>query len=202
MQKNYRLKIAGIFLSFIFSFSANAQNSDFLQKFQSPTLKPFSSDQEFEAYTQGLADLISAERKKRQVASKMKAGGAADMAAPASPMGFASEAKVSAQQESITNVQEQGVDEGDIVKVWNDYLVVLRRGKLFTIRLKEKDQKILRPVSHLEVAPAGYTGAGWYDEMLIYQNRIVVLGYSYKMKASELALFSVDTNGIIRHEST
>jgi len=202
MQKNYRLKIAGIFLSLIFSFSANAQNSDFLQKFQSPTLKPFSSDQEFEAYTQGLADLISAERKKRQVASKMKAGGAADMAAPASPMGFASEAKVSAQQESITNVQEQGVDEGDIVKVWNDYLVVLRRGKLFTIRLKEKDQKILRPVSHLEVAPAGYTGAGWYDEMLIYQNRIVVLGYSYKMKASELALFSVDTNGVIRHEST
>ena len=34
---------------------------------------------------------------------------------------------------SITNAQHSGVDEGDIVKQHGDHLVVLRRGRLFTI---------------------------------------------------------------------
>ena len=37
------------------------------------------------------------------------------------------------QDESVTNVQHAGVDEGGIVKLHGNYLVVLRRGRLFTI---------------------------------------------------------------------
>lgn len=37
--------------------------------------------------------------------------------------------------ESITNVQHAGVDEGGIVQVHGDHLVILRRGRLFTVRI-------------------------------------------------------------------
>src|SRR5262245_38133750 len=37
--------------------------------------------------------------------------------------------------ESITNVQHAGVDEGGIVKLHGDHLVVLRRGRLFSIEI-------------------------------------------------------------------
>src|SRR5687768_17104655 len=36
--------------------------------------------------------------------------------------------------EQITNVQEAGIDEGGIVKVAGEYLVILRRGRIFTVR--------------------------------------------------------------------
>ncbi len=199
-----------LLLSLFFSLSAGAQEAESLQKLESQNLKPFASDQDFDSYTQRLAQLIVEQRKKQEAEYKSKkVMGAAKMmeAAPASPQGITAQAKSSAdtsrdQQESITNVQEQGVDEGDIVKVWNDYLVVLRRGRIFTIRYKDKDQKMLKPISRIDVAPASYNGAGWYDEMLISQNKIVVLGYSYKMKASEIGLFSLDNAGGIHHDAT
>jgi len=37
--------------------------------------------------------------------------------------------------ESITNVQTAGVDEGGIVKHAGDFLVILRRGRLFSVRV-------------------------------------------------------------------
>ena len=46
--------------------------------------------------------------------------------------------------ESVTNVQHAGVDEGGIVKVHGDHLVVLRRGRVFTIAIGDRE---LRPVS-------------------------------------------------------
>src|SRR5688572_21899745 len=40
--------------------------------------------------------------------------------------------------DSITNTQEAGVDEGGIIKAHGKHLVVLRRGRLFTIKLGDK----------------------------------------------------------------
>ena len=37
--------------------------------------------------------------------------------------------------ESITTTQEAGVDEGGIVKTHGDHLVMLRRGRLFTVKI-------------------------------------------------------------------
>ena len=42
---------------------------------------------------------------------------------------------VVARGRSITNVQTAGVDEGGIVKRAGDHLVILRRGRLFTVRV-------------------------------------------------------------------
>src|SRR4051812_28143573 len=58
------------------------------------------------------------------------------MAAPtSSPMaGAEGQAQTrAASPDAITNVQQQGVDEGDIVKLAGDYLVILRRGRLFSV---------------------------------------------------------------------
>lgn len=102
------------------------------------------------------------------------------------------------QDEAITNVQEQGVDEGGIVKAHGELLVVLRRGRLFTIRL---DDHALVPVSAVDVFP-GTAADGWYDEMLVSGDRIVVVGYSYAAGATEIGIFSLDPRGIIRHLET
>lgn len=107
------------------------------------------------------------------------------------------------ESESITNVQEAGVDEGDIVKAYEDYLVILRRGRLFSIALKDAGGDVLTPISKVNVYPQGMTGYHtWYDEMLIYENKIIVVGYSYGKRATEIGIFTVDNNGVIRHQST
>ncbi len=101
-------------------------------------------------------------------------------------------------EESITNTQEQGVDEGGIVKTHGDHLVVLRRGRLFTVDLGRKS---MRPISALSVSPEPGHDA-WYDEMLIHDDTIVVVGFSYQANATEIGLFDIDSRGTLRHRDT
>src|SRR5690349_12291280 len=69
---------------------------------------------------------------------------------------------VRASPTSITNTQHAGVDEGDIVKQHGDHLVVLRRGRLFTIDISGSR---LRPVSSVNAFAPGMDPDGtWYDE--------------------------------------
>ena len=67
--------------------------------------------------------------------------------------------------ESVTNTQSAGVDEGGIVKVHGKHLVMLRRGRLFTVDIGREQ---LRPVSSIDAyAPEADPAGSWYDEMLI-----------------------------------
>ena len=56
-------------------------------------------------------------------------------------------ASAAPREESITNVQHAGVDEGGIVKTYRNFLVVLRRGRLFTVDVSDGK---LAPVSHVD----------------------------------------------------
>jgi hypothetical protein len=127
----------------------------------------------------------------------------APMVASAAPIVNASESKAlarDASQESITNVQHVGVDEGGIVKHWGDYLVVLRRGRLFTVNVGARSMK---PVSTINAYGAGIDGRGaWYDEMLIHGNSIVVIGFSYERGGTEIGLFDIDSRGELRYKAT
>ena len=105
------------------------------------------------------------------------------------------------QDESITNTQEAGVDEGGIVKTHGDHLVVLRRGRLFSVRVGDRGNKVT-PVSMVNVTPPGGSHDAWYDEMLISGDRIVVVGFSYQEGATELGLFEIDAAGHISHRAT
>lgn len=66
-------------------------------------------------------------QQERQVFALMEPPPGIEAAVPEFATEFAADA-------SITNTQKAGVDEGGIVKRAGDYLVVLRRGRLFTIR--------------------------------------------------------------------
>jgi hypothetical protein len=107
-----------------------------------------------------------------------------------------------AADESITNTQEAGVDEGGIIKTHGDHLVVLRRGRLFSVDLGGDR---LAPLSSIDVPPTRGREAqhgSWYDEMLIHGDSIVVVGYSYQQSATEIGLFRIDDAGTISRVDT
>lgn len=105
-----------------------------------------------------------------------------------------------AAAESVTNNQTAGVDEGGIVKVHGEHLVVLRRGRLFTVRVGDG---ALAPVSQVDAFAPGLDGRGaWYDEMLVHDNRVIVIGYSYARGGTEVGLFDIDRDGGLKHAST
>jgi hypothetical protein len=100
---------------------------------------------------------------------------------------------------SITNTQHDGVDEGGIVKLHGRHLVILRRGRLFTVAVADT----LRPVSFIDVFPPGAASDtyDWYDEMVIAGDRIAVIGYSSERDASEINLIRIDARGRLEHEA-
>jgi Beta propeller domain len=112
------------------------------------------------------------------------------------------EVTVTAQKRvaGITNNQTAGVDEGDIVKLKGKYLVVLRRGRLFAVAIDEAD---VHPVSWINAfAPGMNPDDAWYDEMLIFEDRIIVIGYNYAHGSSDIGLFRIDESGRLAYEAT
>ncbi|MEP9403163.1 beta-propeller domain-containing protein [Sphingomonas silueang] len=105
-----------------------------------------------------------------------------------------------AAEPGITNTQEADVDEGGIVKVHGRHLVILRRGRLFTVALGEGT---MRPVDRIDAFPPGGTGEeAWYDEMLVAGDRVVVIGYSYGRGGTEINRFRIDADGRLRFEDS
>ncbi|MDR2856415.1 MAG: beta-propeller domain-containing protein [Novosphingobium sp.] len=99
----------------------------------------------------------------------------------------------------ITNVQTQGVDEGGIVKVHGTHLVVLRRGRLFTIDTSGGD---LRPVAAVDAFAGKGGGAAWYDEMLVSGDLVIVIGYNYGRQGTEVNRFRIDDAGTLTFVDT
>ena len=100
--------------------------------------------------------------------------------------------------DKITNTQEANVDEGGIVKKRGDLLVVLRRGRLFTVSIAGGG---MRPIDHIDAYPPGVSGGGdWYDEMLISGDRVIVIGYSYARGGTEVNRFRLSNDGRLRFE--
>lgn len=129
---------------------------------------------------------------------------AAPMPAPA-PMAAAKSADgaaapAGAAAESITNVQTAGVDEGGIVKRAGDYLIILRRGRLFTVKV---GGDALQPAATLDAyAPNADPNGAWYDELLISGNTVVVVGYSYARGGTEIGLFELGDGGALSYRAT
>ncbi|HTD91584.1 MAG TPA: beta-propeller domain-containing protein [Burkholderiales bacterium] len=175
------------------------------------TLQAFNSEQEIRDLFKGWAEeqqrRMTAERKRREEA-RAQAGSSmqfevapqsapmAKMAAPATAGSVASD--------SVTNVQTAGVDEGGIVKLHGEHLVILRRGRLFTVNVSDRDRHhAVKPVSVVDAYGEGIDPRGaWYDEMLISGNTIVVIGYSYQRGGTEIGLFDIAGDGRLKYKST
>lgn len=101
--------------------------------------------------------------------------------------------------ESITNVQHAGVDEGGIVKLHGDHLVILRRGRLFSVYVGSGK---LTPVSAVDAFGPDIDPDGtWYDELLVYDDTVVVIGYSYARGGLDVGLFDF-RGGRFRYRAT
>ncbi|HJT66258.1 MAG TPA: beta-propeller domain-containing protein [Pyrinomonadaceae bacterium] len=163
------------------------------QSGRAKTMKAFASEQELRGYLRALA---RKHRRSRGLRGDTLAGVAA-VADVAPPAQIVSPKNAS---ESVTNTQHAGVDEGDIVKLHGDHLVILRRGRLFTVAVGDGQ---LKPVSTVdafgpEINPEGT----WYDEMLISDDTIVIIGYSYERGGTEVGLFNIDAQGQLSYRST
>src|SRR5688572_21947153 len=171
------------------------------EKAPARTMKAFGSEREFEAtLTQWR---VKAERERRFADKMAMAAPPAAVAASAesTSLDSVSVAGTALQAEgSITNIQTTGVDEGDIVKKHGDHLIVLRRGRLFTIRI---GSDALQPVSAVDAhAPDADPSGTWYDEMLVSDGTVVVIGYSYARGGTEIGLFDLDASGGLRYRAT
>jgi Beta propeller domain len=158
------------------------------------TMKSFGSEQELARFLRDLA-----ERQKRRERHEQKMNAAGSVAEAPAPLVATPDAQ-SKDGESVTNVQHAGVDEGGIVKVHGDHLVVLRRGRLFTVAIGDDALNSISAVDAFgpDIDPA-YT---WYDEMLVSEDTIAVIGYSYQRGGTEVGLFGIDSSGQIAYRST
>ncbi|WP_166040908.1 beta-propeller domain-containing protein [Sphingosinicella sp. YJ22] len=161
-----------------------------LQQGQSGGLVAFRSDDELRSFL-----------RQRQQQRRRGASVAYDMAvpAPAAPAATAQEsAGLVAAEPGITNTQEAGVDEGGIVKTYRDMLVILRRGRIFTVSLADGS---MRPIDSIDAFPPGVNaGSDWYDEMLVAGDRVIVIGYSYGRGGTEVNRFRISPDGRLRFE--
>lgn len=106
------------------------------------------------------------------------------------------QSNVAESSDSITNNQEQGVDEGDIVKRIGNHIVLLRRGRLFSFSLPTRSST-LQAIDYIDVAPANEDIDAWYDEILNFGKTIILIGYSYDIDAVLIRKFEMAGNGEI-----
>jgi hypothetical protein len=161
------------------------------------TMRSFGSDDELRAYLKKLAEEQKREQKMRAEAQPSAPSTVASQAAT----GLAKESvSVTGKDESITNTQHAGVDEGGIVKLHGDHLVVLRRGRLFTVAIGDNS---LKPISTVDAfGPDIDPRYTWYDEMLVSTDTVAVIGYSYERGGTEVGLFRIDRAGNLAYRST
>jgi hypothetical protein len=165
------------------------------------TMRAFRSEKELAGYFRRLAE------EARRTSRRGAFGGNKEppSASPAQASSNVAAAKSAApadggDDESVTNVQHAGVDEGGIVKLHGDHLVMLRRGRLFTVAINDG---ALKPISAADAfGPDIDPSDTWYDEMLVSDDTVAVIGYSYDRGGTEIGLFHIDDAGRLRYRST
>ena len=182
-----------------------------LRSLASPSLRRFRSVAEFDAYRRRLAQLADDRDARVELARSnvdlLASNDAAEPPLECDPTiedcGALEEVQVTGTRvarPSITNNQEPGVDEGDIVKQYGRFLIVLHDGRLFSVDTGTRPgtMALVDRVNVYRVADRGT----WYDELLITDDHLIVTGYDYDQGASELAIFRIDPNGLLAFEAT
>jgi hypothetical protein len=160
------------------------------------TLRAFRSEDELKTF---LAQAADRQKRQRHTAGNADTAANSSSAPAASPLAAEAQ-KAGKDDESVTNTQHAGVDEGGIVKLHGDHLVILRRGRLFTVRVGDNSLKAVDAVDAF--APGIDPSSDWYDEMLVSDDTVVVIGYSYGRGGTEINLFGIDASGGLEYRST
>jgi hypothetical protein len=131
-------------------------------------LRPFADQSEFRRY---MRDVTRAAREQGLWWAERDHGGEI----------FVTGSRITPRNASITNVQEPGVDEGDVVKQIGRFLIVLQDGRLFSIDTQGGGGGRLVLADRINVyrgVPDEEARGDWYDELLVRGDRMVVTGYS------------------------
>ena len=187
-----RLALAAVALATV-AVVAQSPSTGTLPVVQAPPgLEPFASDAELAVYIDTLRARQS--RESRGMFYMVEEAELSDVTVSAAPLARAAEA------DGVTNNQTAGVDEGGIVKKLGDHLLVLRRGRLFTVDVGDDG---LAPVDAVDASGPDVDPRGtWYDELLMVGRTAVVVGYSYQRGGTELVLFDVGQDGRLDYRST
>jgi len=163
------------------------------------TMRAFASEEELKSYFRQLAEERKRAAQRARAEEKMNPPPPAPTANQQAATSTAKSGE-GAKDESVTNTQHSGVDEGGIVKLHGDHLVVLRRGRLFTVAVGDG---ALKPISAVDAFGPGINPQStWYDEMLVSEDTVVVIGYSYERGGTEVGLFKIDRAGNLSYQST
>ena len=173
-----------------------------------PTLKPFDSMRDLKRAMSGVAKARAEERKRERAQTRawcreLNKSGAAIPDCDKMAMESITVSASSPAAESITNNQHADLDEGGIVKRHGDMLIVLRRGRLFTFGIGGGQLDSLAVADAFGgPAAAGDAGLTWYDELLVWQQTVIVVGFSYGRGGTEIGLFDLGAGGTLQHRET
>jgi len=170
----------------------------------SPVLETFASESEFRRYLRDLhreakkrGTYWSANRRPVQLAQNQDVPCVDPKDCPEADTGSSIVVTGSrAAPPTITNVQVAGVDEGDIVKQIGRFLLVLQDGRIFSIDTGGSSLALVDRVNVYRDPEVG----GWYDEMLVQDDHVIVTGYSYDVEATEVSVFRLDPAGRLTSE--
>jgi hypothetical protein len=88
----------------------------------------------------------------------------------------------------------------ETVKLHGDHLVILQRGRLFTVSIRDH---ALRPVSVVDsFAPGMEPDSTSYTDLLVSGDKVVVLGFDLKHSICELSTFRIDADGGLKYLAT
>jgi hypothetical protein len=107
-----------------------------------------------------------------------------------------------ARDDEDTNRQHQGIDEGGLVKKAGDVLVVLRRGRLFTIDTSGAQLATIDMADLATKDSPTVSSHDWYDELLVVERTVIVIGYSNARGGTEVVLFNLREGGRLEHRAT
>lgn len=190
-----------------------------LDGFTRPTLTRFESEAEFRLYVAAVRQVQRTDGRYYyaagagvQFAEAQSVGAPAqsDAAQPVCPPEqpdcldegenvIVSGSRVNPRNASITNNQMRGVEEGDIVKQIDHYLLVLQDGRIFVIDTRARGARGLALADRVDVYRNPRSDM-WYDEMLVFGDRVLITGYSYDDAQTELAVFRLGAGGRLSRE--
>jgi hypothetical protein len=208
-------------LAVLFASPVSAQGPSreerIVQHWTSPDLVTFTGEPEFRRYLTAIKSAVRARGGywggARQIQFAQVTIAQVDTAEPLCPdadpacMGDDAAANIVvtgarvASNPTITNNQEAGVDEGDIVKQVGQFLLVLQDGRIFSIDTRAGGGGELALVDRIDVYRNPRVDT-WYDEMLVQGDRIIVTGYSYNESASEITVLRIDPRGRLTRQGT
>lgn len=202
-MSQYRFSLAAVSAAFVTCIAlSGCALANVTAKSTAPraTLQAFKNEQEIRDLFRRWSEEQQRRNEARSAARLQSGMGMLSEATPAAAPVLAKKD----ESDAVTNVQHAGVDEGGIVKLHGEHLVILRRGRLFTVKVRDRDrQHAVTPVSTVDAFGEGISpGGAWYDEMLLSGNTIIVIGYSYQRGGTEIGLFEISSAGALKYKST